>query len=84
MHRRWVCSVQDLAFVEEEKLMELKEGGTIVIKSSNGSGQMFIKEINGSIRVEVLGVMFLKEKESSDLTHVIDFWREHGWLPEME
>ncbi len=61
--------------------MESKEGGTLVMKSSNGSGQMFIKEINGSIRIEVLGVMFLKERELSDLSHVIDFWRENRRLP---
>lgn len=64
--------------------MELKEGGTLVMKSSNGSGRMFIKGINGSIRIEVLGVMFLEEKESSDLFHVIDFWKENGRLPHME
>ncbi len=64
--------------------MELKEGGTLVMKSSDGSGQMFIKETNESIRIEVLGVMFLKEKELSDLSHLIDFWQETARLPEME
>ena len=64
--------------------MELKEGGTLVIKSSTGPGQMLIKESNGSVRIEVLGVIFMGESELSDLSHVIDFRRENGHLPKME
>ena len=64
--------------------MEIKKGGTVVIKSSTGPSQMFIREVNGSIRIEVLGVMFLEESETSDLSHVIEFWKENGRLPHME
>ncbi len=64
--------------------MEIKKGGTVVIKSSTGPGQMFIGEVNGSIRIEVFGVVFLEESELSDLSHVIDFWKENGRLPGME
>lgn len=63
--------------------MESKNG-TLTIKSSTGPGQMFIREVNGSIRIELFGVMFLEESESSDLSHVIDFWKENKRLPEME
>ena len=64
--------------------MEMKKDGTVVIKSSTGPGQMFIGEVNGSIRIEVFGVMFLEEKELSNLSHVIEFWKENGRLPGIE
>ena len=64
--------------------MEVKKDGTVVIKSSTGPSQMFIREVNGSVRIEVFGVVFLEESELSDLSHVIDFWKENGRLPEME
>lgn len=64
--------------------METKDNGSLMIKSSTGPGQMFIGEVNGSIRIEVLGVMFLEESETSDLSHVIEFWKENGRLPHME
>lgn len=64
--------------------METKDNGSLMIKSSTGPGQMFIGEVNGSIRIEVLGMMFLEESETSDLSHVIEFWKENGRLPHME
>lgn len=64
--------------------MESKDNGSLTIKSSIGPGQMFIRETNGSVRIEVFGVMFLEEKELSNLSHVIDFWKENGRLPHME